>query len=50
MTVSGPSAEPFVPNDEVDDLAWVGLDEAFRRLTYDRDRPVLEAFERSCGR
>jgi 8-oxo-dGTP diphosphatase len=33
----------FVPNDETDELRWVGLDEALRLLTYDRDRDVLRA-------
>ena len=34
----------FEPGDEVDELAWVDLDEARRRLTYEHDVPVLEAF------
>ena len=33
--------EPFVPNDETDELRWMALDEALRVLTYDRDRDVL---------
>lgn len=32
------------PDDEIAAREWVALDEAARRLTYDRDRPVLEAF------
>lgn len=36
--------ERFDPNDEVDELAWMGLDEAARRLTYTRDVAVLESF------
>ena len=31
----------FVANDEVDELRWVGLDEADRLLSYDRDRDLL---------
>jgi STE24 endopeptidase len=34
----------FTANDEVDDVEWVGLKAARRRLSYDRDQPVLEAF------
>ena len=34
----------FHPNDEVDELAWMALDEAARRLTYSRDVTVLESF------
>lgn len=30
------------PGDEVDRLAWLPVEEARRRLSYDRDRPVLE--------
>jgi 8-oxo-dGTP diphosphatase len=31
----------FEPNDEVDEVRWVVLDEAAGELTYDRDRDVL---------
>ena len=31
----------FEPNDEVDEVRWVALDEAAELLTYDRDRAVL---------
>jgi 8-oxo-dGTP diphosphatase len=41
---AGGRSHPFVPNDEVDDLAWVTLDEAGHRLTYGRDLEVLAAF------
>lgn len=34
----------FVPNDEVDEVRWLGLEAARRRLSYDRDRGVLDAF------
>lgn len=43
MTVA---AGEFAVNDEVDELAWLTLDEAGRSLTYDHDRDVLEAFAR----
>ena len=33
----------FLPNDEVDELRWVGLDEARSLLTYVHDRAVLDA-------
>jgi 8-oxo-dGTP pyrophosphatase MutT (NUDIX family) len=36
--------EPFVPNDEVDQVEWVDVDEAARRLSYDHDLDVLESF------
>jgi hypothetical protein len=31
------------PRNEIDDVAWRPLGEAERRLSYDRDRVVLEA-------
>ncbi|MEQ8719580.1 MAG: NUDIX hydrolase [Acidimicrobiales bacterium] len=31
----------FVPNDEVDELAWVGVESAYALLSYERDRAVL---------
>jgi 8-oxo-dGTP diphosphatase len=34
----------FVPNDEVDDVAWLDLAAARDRLSYARDREVLDAF------
>ncbi|MBZ4017912.1 NUDIX hydrolase [Streptomyces purpurogeneiscleroticus] len=33
----------FVPNDEVDRLAWLSPAEARDRLTQDRDRPLVDA-------
>jgi len=38
-----PDDEPgsFEPNDEVDEVRWVALEEAAELLTYDRDRAVL---------
>jgi hypothetical protein len=38
----GPSA--FLPNDEVDEIRWLGVAEAAVQLTYSRDRAVLERF------
>jgi 8-oxo-dGTP pyrophosphatase MutT (NUDIX family)/phosphohistidine phosphatase SixA len=35
---------PFLPGHEVDDLAWLPLDTAERRLTYDRDVVILREF------
>ena len=37
-------AAPFVPGNEVDDLAWLPVATAARRLTYERDVAVLEEF------
>lgn len=34
----------FAPNDEVDDLAWLPLDEARARMSHDVDRSVLDSF------
>ena len=34
---------PFVPNDEVDQVRWVGQQEALALLSYDRDREPLLA-------
>jgi 8-oxo-dGTP pyrophosphatase MutT (NUDIX family) len=33
----------FEPNDEVDELRWLGVEEARRRLTYEHDLVVLDA-------
>ncbi|HEY6530692.1 MAG TPA: NUDIX hydrolase [Acidimicrobiales bacterium] len=41
MTVASGS---FAPNDEVDRLEWLPLEQAARRLTYGHDSDVLEAF------
>lgn len=32
---------PFVPNDEIDDVTWLPIDEAARRLTYPFDRELV---------
>lgn len=34
----------FLPNDEVDDIEWLRVGEACRRLSYDIDRSVLDDF------
>ena len=36
----------FTPNAEVDDLRWLAAPEALRLLSYDHDRPVVEALDR----
>ena len=46
-----PLADPaahtaFAANEEIGALAWLPLDEAHTRLTYDRDRDVLAALGR----
>jgi 8-oxo-dGTP diphosphatase len=38
-----PEDRAFTANSEVDALVWLGLPEAMGRLSYERDRPVLEA-------
>lgn len=40
------SAGSFVPNDEVDELAWLPLALARNRLSYAHDTGVLDAFAR----
>jgi 8-oxo-dGTP diphosphatase len=42
-------AGTWEPGDEVDDLAWVGVQDAADLLTYARDAEVLFAFERWLG-
>jgi 8-oxo-dGTP diphosphatase len=39
--VMEPLGGSFTPNMEVDELRWVGLDEASRLLTYPRDRELV---------
>jgi len=43
MEVYGPGVMPFRPNEEVDKLLWLNVEKAVDRLTYERDREVLEA-------
>jgi 8-oxo-dGTP diphosphatase len=33
----------FVPNEEVDEIAWLPLDDALGRLSYDHDRELVTA-------
>jgi 8-oxo-dGTP diphosphatase len=34
----------FVPGDEIDELLWLGVDDAAARLSYDRDVEVVRSF------
>ena len=43
MTLAGGE---FTPNDEVDEIRWLSVDDALSMLTYDRDRSVLQAFRK----
>lgn len=36
----------YRPNAEIDQVAWFDVDKAYRRLSYDRDRVVLDEFVR----
>jgi 8-oxo-dGTP diphosphatase len=40
-----PDGAPFVPNDEVDGLAWLPVAAARTRLSYGHDAAVLDALE-----
>ncbi len=42
--VGGDDVSSYRPNDEIDDVAWVPLDAAWDRLTYERDRATLEEY------
>jgi 8-oxo-dGTP diphosphatase len=35
----------FSPNDEIDDIRWLPAGEARQQLSYDHDRPVVDALE-----
>ena len=37
----------FVPTDEVDEVRWLPLDDARALVSYERDRPVLDALRRA---
>ncbi len=39
----------FAPNVEVDEIRWLGLEEAGRTLSYERDGDVLDAFAVFAG-
>ena len=45
--VGGDDAADYVPNREVDKVRWIGLDKVASRLTHDRDRDVLEDFDKA---
>ncbi|MGZ4695563.1 MAG: NUDIX hydrolase, partial [Acidimicrobiales bacterium] len=47
MTVRSGS---FAPNAEVDEVRWLTRAKAAKLLTYPRDVPVLDSFERELGR
>jgi 8-oxo-dGTP diphosphatase len=47
MTVAEPG--PWEPGDEVDELEWLEIDAAEKRLTYGRDVGVLDEFARWAG-
>jgi 8-oxo-dGTP pyrophosphatase MutT (NUDIX family) len=40
-----PSSGSFAPNDEVDELRWLPVDEAVALLSYDHDRTVLRSLQ-----
>ena len=42
--VNGDDVSTYLPNAEIDQVAWFGLDKAYKRLSYERDRRVLDAF------
>jgi 8-oxo-dGTP diphosphatase len=43
-SVKGSSIKDYTPNDEVDELRWLPLSKARARLSYSRDRLLLDAF------
>ncbi len=47
--VMSPGSGSFEPCDEVDEVRWLGLDEARRMLTYDHDRAMIDAMEQALG-
>jgi 8-oxo-dGTP diphosphatase len=34
----------YEPNNEIDQVAWVGVDKAYRQLTYEHDRDTIDEF------
>ncbi len=40
-----PGEGSFEPTAEVDEIAWLNVDDAERRLTYDRDRALLGSLQ-----
>jgi 8-oxo-dGTP pyrophosphatase MutT (NUDIX family)/phosphohistidine phosphatase SixA len=47
--VMRPSVGSFQPNDEVDELRWVDVDDVAPLLSYRHDRDLLERFLRTAG-
>ncbi len=39
----------FTPNAEVDEIRWLSVSQALKRLSYDHDRPVVEALQPPSG-
>ena len=39
------SDDGFIPNAEIDDIRWLPVPEAVTLLSYEHDRPVVDAFE-----
>ena len=42
-----PERGRWTPNDEVDEIRWLGITEALEMLTYVHDRPVVDALSKS---
>jgi 8-oxo-dGTP diphosphatase len=40
-----PVSGSFAPNAEIDEIRWLPVVEVMEILSYDHDRPVVEAFE-----
>ncbi len=40
-----PGAAPFTPNDEVDEMRWVGVEEAAALLSYPHDAELVRSAE-----
>jgi 8-oxo-dGTP diphosphatase len=44
-----PVSGAFTPNAEIDQVRWLPVDDAVALLSYDHDRPVVEAFSPPSG-
>jgi 8-oxo-dGTP diphosphatase len=44
-----PLSGEFSPNSEIDEIRWLPVGDALALLSYDHDRPVVEAFEPPSG-
>ncbi len=49
MTPRPPSRITRPPDDEVDRVCWLGVDEALERLTYEHDRALVAALTRGSA-